>query len=513
MQDPMDISIEPAPLLTAATAPDRVSQGSSQTAVETQNHWAQKYLLTFDGGGIRGYSTLLIVKELMRHIAIIEREQDNAATSSYHPLEYVTNKGSQVTEDGSESVTVRYLPAHYFDYMAGTSTGGLIAIMLSRLRMNVDDCLLEYKNMGAAVFGKPRKFSIRGPLPALRDRYNEKRLEAVIKDVITRRASIPNSEMSEHMFKARENRCRTIVFSVNKATRGNRCVYLFRTFDHPPRAAGPHHDIELNPDYAHNIPTWQVARATTAAPSYFKPMKIGSTTHIDGGFGSANNPTIYAYEEVRQMSDDDNPIALTISIGTGLRRDVSPYSDGAFLGKWAAYVRFARHIATDSEETHRGMERQQESHRRLLRRYKPELVEEYHRFNVEHGMEDMKLGEWKTRQTQDGIQYLTLEKMEEATRAYYEQESVQADLRRFAGILVVNRRQRSRDAERWNNVALGLQYHCILEECGHQRTKFYPVDIHLRTHLVREHKLKDETNEEKKIIDDYIQRGKVLPSE
>ncbi|KAH6675034.1 hypothetical protein B0J14DRAFT_699665 [Halenospora varia] len=179
-------------------------------------------------------------------------------------------------------------------------------MMLSRLRMNVDDCLLEYKNMGAVVFGKPQKFSIRGPLPALRDRSNEKRLEAVIKDVVTRRASIPNSEMSEHMSKAHENRCRTYDRILSKQSHPREPLrqplpYL----QPPPRAASSFYDIELNPDYAHNIPTWQVARATTAAPSYFKALKISSTTHIDSGFRSANNPTIHAYEEVRQISDED----------------------------------------------------------------------------------------------------------------------------------------------------------------------------------------------------------------
>lgn len=44
--------------------------------------------------------------------------------------------------------------------------------------------------------------------------------------------------------------------------------------------------------------------------------------------------------------------AMRISIRTGLRRDVSPYSDGALLEKRATYLKFARRITTDSEETH-----------------------------------------------------------------------------------------------------------------------------------------------------------------
>lgn len=44
--------------------------------------------------------------------------------------------------------------------IAGTSTGGLIAIMLSRLRISVDERLDEYQTMAKKVFGKPRFFSM-----------------------------------------------------------------------------------------------------------------------------------------------------------------------------------------------------------------------------------------------------------------------------------------------------------------------------------------------------------------
>lgn len=35
----------------------------------------------------------------------------------------------------------------------------LIAIMLARLRMNINECINEYKHLGAAVFGQPRFFT------------------------------------------------------------------------------------------------------------------------------------------------------------------------------------------------------------------------------------------------------------------------------------------------------------------------------------------------------------------
>lgn len=74
-----------------------------------------------DGGGVRGYSSLLILKYLMEEIKRIEQEEDPLATSSA----YYEWQGSASPEAGSSSSAAGvFLPCHYFDYMAGTSTGG-----------------------------------------------------------------------------------------------------------------------------------------------------------------------------------------------------------------------------------------------------------------------------------------------------------------------------------------------------------------------------------------------------
>jgi len=62
-------------------------------------------ILSLDGGGVRGLSSLLILREIMEEI----RRQTKAAKAP--------------------------LPCEYFDLIGGTSTGGLIAIMLGRLGM------------------------------------------------------------------------------------------------------------------------------------------------------------------------------------------------------------------------------------------------------------------------------------------------------------------------------------------------------------------------------------------
>ena len=98
-----------------------------------------------------------------------------------------------------------FLPCHYFDYAAGTSTGGLISIMLSRLRMTVDDCISEYKKFGQKIFGSPRPLAF-GAI--LWHKFNHKTLDEVLQSV-TKRHSERNEEY-ELNFPSDEDLCRTL---------------------------------------------------------------------------------------------------------------------------------------------------------------------------------------------------------------------------------------------------------------------------------------------------------------
>lgn len=89
----------------------------TNTATKSGNHWERKTLLTLDGGGVRGYSSLLILQEIMKEIMFIESISEPSALSSSHPLEFKPRKGHAPSDE-------RYLPSHYFDCIAGTSTGG-----------------------------------------------------------------------------------------------------------------------------------------------------------------------------------------------------------------------------------------------------------------------------------------------------------------------------------------------------------------------------------------------------
>jgi hypothetical protein len=80
--------------------------------------------LTLDGGGIRGYYSLLHLEKLMEWCKTIELEMDRVENvthesglgSSFAPCGEPRNVSHMPTY-------THYLPCHYFDYIGGTSTG------------------------------------------------------------------------------------------------------------------------------------------------------------------------------------------------------------------------------------------------------------------------------------------------------------------------------------------------------------------------------------------------------
>lgn len=73
----------------------------------------------------------------------------------------------------------------------------LTAIMLSRLRMSVDDTITEYKYMAETIFGRPRSKLVRMAFKSS-NKYSTQKLEACIRDVLARRAEPVEREIFFH---------------------------------------------------------------------------------------------------------------------------------------------------------------------------------------------------------------------------------------------------------------------------------------------------------------------------
>ena len=80
--------------------------------------------------------------------------------------------------------------------------------------------------------------------------------------------------------------------------------YLFRSKNNLHKSKeSEERKLNRDPNTAHDIPIWQVARATSAAPTYFESPSINGFEYVDGGFG-ANNPCAEICKEVRRTNSN-----------------------------------------------------------------------------------------------------------------------------------------------------------------------------------------------------------------
>ena len=242
-----------------------------------------------------------------------------------------------------------------FDLIAGTSTGGIIALALTRpkSRPNDQDSGQEgqdivgpayeakhlvdlYRDEGATIFDRPvwhrirsadgwaeEKYPTRGIRRVLRTYFGNFRLSEAITDVL-----IPSYDMQgtrpywEKQTGEREG--------------GHPRFFKSRKARDPSQ---PHEDYLMR----------EVAHATAAAPTYFEPVETAFTppadgnvqaerlieTLVDGGI-FANNPAMCAYveaEKIRKADERPNDKILLVSLGTGNLTEELDAADAKNWGK------------------------------------------------------------------------------------------------------------------------------------------------------------------------------------
>ena len=130
---------------------------------------------------------------------------------------------------------------------------------------------------------------------------------------------------------------------------------------------------------------WEAARATSAAPAFFKRIEIGGRGQpfIDGGMGR-NNPSRVVLDEANTLFKA-RPIGCLVSIGTGQAEIISIKKPG-FLQQAlpTEVIEALKAMSTDCEATHEDM-------RRLF----ANLSNTYFRLNVEQGMQAIGFSEWE----------------------------------------------------------------------------------------------------------------------
>jgi hypothetical protein len=242
-----------------------------------------KKLLAIDGGGIRGVLALEVLQRI---------EDLLKARSGRHD----------------------FVLADYFDYIAGTSTGGIIAAGLST-GMPVKDILAFYQEAGAQMFVKANL------LRRLRYEFESEPLAAKLREVFGPDTTLGSEKL------------RTLLLLVMRNA----------TTDSPwPISNNPYarYNDTTRPGCNLRFSLWQLIRASTAAPTYFPPEVIilgqGSAAEqqfvfVDGGVTMYNNPAFQMFlmatldrywsakPDARWRTGPDR--MLIVSVGTGTSPD------------------------------------------------------------------------------------------------------------------------------------------------------------------------------------------------
>lgn len=172
----------------------------------------------------------------------------------------------------------------------------------------------------------------------------------------------------------------------------------------------------------------------------------------DGGFGTANNPTQEASNELEDLYGT-NAIGIAVSVGTARKEE--SMKPNFFNSVPGAAKEFAA-VLTDPEVTHRSMQR----------KFEREGVP-YFRIN-DPGMLGIEMDEWKPRRTlrSSGSGSKTLTTIENTFNAWIARPDNQNSLRTCATHLVLCRQARMHTAK-WERFATGARFACQAKRCDH----------------------------------------------
>lgn len=402
-----------------------------------------------------------------------QAEDHNAVSSAYSPL--VDSRADHERDLG-------YRPCHYFDYIGGTSTGGLIAIMLGRLRMTIDATMVVYQKLSAEVFTRPSSRLKR----SLRNNSSATRRESLRKIFDKLMPEQPSSNEVREEFRSDSIRCKTIVCSIKSSQKKDfKEPFLFRSYDHWRMSYSP---FERNPGNASVLGIQVVASATLGAPFYFKPVQVQESRYYDGAI-ELNNPSWEVINEVNLLNrKSGNAIHLLLSVGGGNTKSNTPkdvFGDKSLQQELNDISEYIDKKLTDESE------RQDFS---------------YYRLDVDQGLQDVRLNEWKPKTTGES----TLRRIESAFKNCLEKEKVRSKIHDCAQALVRIRLSRAQTV-RWESFATGIRYHCPILPCGHQ-TKRFETRNELLDHLQIEHSIPPPDVEHYKEVQSLLNAGRVRSS-
>jgi patatin-like phospholipase/acyl hydrolase len=258
----------------------------TESLVERMRANGPKRILALDGGGIRG----MITVEVLCQIERLLRKQL-----------------------GNEDLVL----SDYFDFVAGTSTGAIIATCIA-LGKPADEIRRFYKQSGPAMFDKA------SVLRRFRYKFDDENLAAKLRKEFGEKTTLGSAELKTLLMLVMRNATTDSPWPLSNNPFAK---YNLRT-----RPDGSPRD-NCNLD----LPLWQLVRGSAAAPTFFPPevIKVGSQdfVFVDGGLTMYNNPSFQAFVmatvepyAVNWRASEDS--LLLVSVGTGANaeanKDLSP---------------------------------------------------------------------------------------------------------------------------------------------------------------------------------------------
>ncbi len=237
-------------------------------------------ILAIDGGGIRGV----------------------------FPAMFLANLEAELKTRGFDKTKI----FEHFDLIAGTSTGGIIAIALA-LGIPAHEIYKLYLDNATLIFGSKKGFwkSI------MYSSYDRQSLENLVKEKFRTISEGKDLRLAD---------CKT-----------NVCVPIYDLMQGKPSVLKNNYHPRFVRDY--HIPAYQAALATSAAPTYFDPYSTKYTdlqgieqpfsNKIDGGV-FANNPSLLAIIEAQKAFNKELKDLKVLSIGTGHQK----FTDACTRSKW-----------------------------------------------------------------------------------------------------------------------------------------------------------------------------------
>jgi patatin-like phospholipase/acyl hydrolase len=264
-------------------------------------------VLSIDGGGIRGIIPAMVLAE-------IERQTGRPA-------------------------------CELFDLIAGTSTGGIIALGVTvpgeqqdggkaRPRWSAAELADVYAEDGPRIFHRSLLRTIETVDGVVEEKYATTGLEAVLEN---------------HLDNAMLSQALTKVLITSYDIRAHE-PFFFKSFQPSARPAASRSGATPGPagaspagEPANDYPMRVVARATSAAPTYFEPEDVIASPPgispadyvlVDGGT-FANNPAMCAYAEARRNYPGAE--VLIVSLGTGRLTESISFDQAKYWGllQWA----------------------------------------------------------------------------------------------------------------------------------------------------------------------------------